>query len=356
MFKPNYRVTNELIDYLITLESLRKEIDLLPISVSVLNSLRETSKIESIHYSTMIEGNRLTLHQVKEVLLNDKTFAKERDEKEVKGYEKAFAWLKTQIDKGNAIEEKTVKQIHAIVMAGGRVPKPTPYRDGQNVIRDGATGKIVYLPPEAKDVPTLMKDLIDWLNNSDKNKIPVPLQAAILHYQFATIHPYYDGNGRTARLLATYLLQLKGYGLKGIYSLDEYYAQNLPAYYEALTIGSHNYYTDRADADITSWLEYFCSKMVESFRNVKKHAIKAQKIGKKDLSKQIKLLDNNQKKVLSLFKSKAFITSSDIQRLLKLNPRTIRNLAQNWVKSGFLIIANTSKKARKYSLSSEFDF
>lgn len=356
MFKPNYRATNELVRYLLTLESLRKEIDLLPISVSVLNSLRETSKIESIHYSTMIEGNRLTLEQVKEVLLEGKTFGKKRDEDEIKGCETAFIWLKSQVDKKNPITEATVKQLHAIVMGGGKIAKPTPYRDGQNVIKDGATRKIVYLPPEAKDVPKLMKELIKWLDDADKNKIPAPLQAAILHYQFATIHPYFDGNGRTARLLATYLLQLKGYGLKGIYSLDEYYAQNLPAYYEGLTIGSHNYYTDRADSDITVWVEYFCSKMVESFKSVKKHAMKAQKVGKKDVSQQIRHLDDTQRNVLTLFKSKAFITSSDIQKLLKANPRTVRDLAKKWVESGFLVIADPSKKARKYSLSEDFDY
>ncbi len=355
MFKPHYKMTNELVGSLVTLEALRKEIELLPISVSVLNSLRETSRMESIHYSTMIEGNRLTLEQVKEVLLEGKTFGRERDEKEIQGCETAFVWLKSQVDKRNPITEKIIKQLHAIVMGGGKIPKPNPYREGQNVIRDGVTRRIVYMPPEAKDVPKLMKELISWLDDADKHKIPVPLQAAILHYQFATIHPYFDGNGRTARLLATYLLQLKGYGLKGIYSLDEYYAQNLPAYYEGLTVGSHNYYTDRADSDITAWLEYFCSKMVESFGSVRKHALKAQKSGKKDVSQQIRSLDDKQRKVLLLFKSKSFITSFDIQKVLQLKPRTARDLAQKWVESGFLVIADPSKKARKYALAKEFE-
>ena len=81
MFKPHYKMTNELVDSLLTLETLRKEIELLPISVSVLNSLRETSRMESIHYSTMIEGNRLTLEQVKEVLLDDKIEVEKRIDK-----------------------------------------------------------------------------------------------------------------------------------------------------------------------------------------------------------------------------------------------------------------------------------
>jgi Fic family protein len=76
-----------------------------------------------------------------------------------------------------------------------------------------------------------------------EGEIPIPIIAAIAHYQFATIHPYYGGNGRTARILTTLILHMNGYALKGIYALEEYYAVNLPAYYNALTVGdSHNYY------------------------------------------------------------------------------------------------------------------
>lgn len=127
----------------------------------------------------------------------------------------------------------------------------TPYRDGQNVIRDGSTRAIVYMPPEASDVPLLMADLFAWVNEQLRTaELPSPILAAVAHYQYATIHPYNDGNGRTARLLTTLLLHRTGYGLKGIYSLEEYYARNLEAYYRALTIGpSHNYYDGRAEAE-----------------------------------------------------------------------------------------------------------
>ena len=87
--------------------------------------------------------------------------------------------------------------------------------------------------------------------------MPAPIVAALAHYQFATIHPYLDGNGRTARLLATLILRKAGYGLKGIYSLDEHYAKNLPSYYSALTVGSHNYYDGRAEGDVTPFVSLF---------------------------------------------------------------------------------------------------
>ncbi|MEX1233242.1 MAG: Fic family protein [Planctomycetaceae bacterium] len=69
------------------------------------------------------------------------------------------------------------------------------------MIHDSRARRIVYMPPEAKDVPKLMKDLVKWISQSEKQPLPCPLRAGIAHYQFATIHPYYDGNGRTARLL-----------------------------------------------------------------------------------------------------------------------------------------------------------
>ena len=131
------------------------------------------------------------------------------------------------------------------------------------------------MPPAADDVPSLMKDLVAWTNDSEAQGIPCPIRAGIAHYQFATIHPYYDGNGRTARLLATLILHLGGYDLKGLYSLEEYYARDLASYYKALTIGrSHNYYDGRATSDITSWVDYFCLGMADSFETVKKRARK----------------------------------------------------------------------------------
>ena len=93
------------------------------------------------------------------------------------------------------------------------------------------------MPPEASDVSQMMKDLIEWINEKLlEKKVPVPIIAALAHYQFATIHPYYDGNGRTARLLTNYILHHGGYGLKGIYSLEEYYAKNIHGYYNALVV------------------------------------------------------------------------------------------------------------------------
>src|SRR5215467_571701 len=128
-----------------------------------------------------------------------------------------------------------------------------------------------------------MKAMVSWIASSQRNSLPCPIRAGIAHYQFATIHPYYDGNGRTARLLTTLVLHVGGYDLKGLYSLEEYYARNLSAYYEAISVGpSHNYYEGRAESDITQWIEYFVSGMAHSFEKVAKQMSRSAGIAGED--------------------------------------------------------------------------
>jgi Fic family protein len=310
----------------------------------------------STHYSTQIEGNGLTAVQVKETIQKRSHFpGKERDENEVKNYYKAIVEIERFAINGEQIHEKNIKCIHGIVLRGNSTP--TPYRDGQNVIRDSISGNIVYLPPEANDVPVLMAQLIDWINQEIiKSELPSPIIAAIAHYQYATIHPYYDGNGRTARLLTNLILHKTGYGLKGIYSLEEYYAQNLNAYYDALSIGtSHNYYFGRIDTEITSFVEYFCHGMSLAFSAVRRQAINAAQRGVHDFSPLLRKIDPRQRRLLELFRQQGIVTSEEIAFHLGLSPRTIVALCKEWVASGFLELHNTSRKSRSYRLASDYE-
>ena len=200
-----------------------------------------------------------------------------------------------------------------------------------------------------------MEALIRWVQTQE-NLLPCPILAAISHYQFATIHPYYDGNGRTARLLTTFLLHQGGYSLKGLFSLEEYYARNLQAYYDAISIGpSHNYYLGRAGSDITKWVEYFCEGMADSFEKVHGAAIIAAKLGEKDQSLSFRELDPKQRKVLTLFQNQKTITAKAISELFGFKPKTCSNLCRKWVDDHFLIVVDPSKKGRKYELSGRFE-
>jgi Fic family protein len=349
-FNPKYTITGRIASSLMKLEALKESINHLPVTPHLIKMLRETARLKSTHYSTQIEGNRLLQKEVEQVIKGNGHFAGYvRDENEIKGYYAALEWCETHIDK--PITETTMKTIHGLVEGKGRKQvKPTPYRDGQNVIRDSTTGAIVYMPPEAKDVPVLMRQLVEWINDTDT---PAPITAALVHYQFATIHPYYDGNGRTARLLTTLVLHKGGYGLKGIYSLEEYYARDLPAYYSAISRGGHhNYYFGRTEADITPWVEYFILGMLNSFEHVKKAAMASKG---NDNSAALRSLSPIQRKLLLLFEDNDTITSMDVEKLFEFSSRSARLLCARMVKEQFFSIANPSDKARNYRLAKKWE-
>ena len=360
-FEPNFRITPGLTQHLLVVERHREALSILPITATLIASLRETARLLSTHYSTQIEGNMLTQSEVKQAIEGKKGGfpGRERDEREVRNYFRALEYVEQELKKETPISENLIKTIHSLVLMGAK--KETPYREGQNVIKDGSTGGIVYMPPEAPDVEPLMKGLVSWINDSLRSsELPAPIIAGLAHYQFATIHPYYDGNGRTARLLTTFILHRTGYGMNGIYSLEEYYAKNLQAYYKALTIGkSHNYYGGRAEADVTPFLEYFLSGMAISFKNVRE---KAQEMNMEQRiqtlprqTEKLRLLSPQQRQALSLFMKQKEISIQDISQHLGLKNRSSYGLLKKWLDEGFIKIGNTSRKARTYMLSNDWE-
>ena len=352
MFTPVFELTTTILDDLAAIDAARLAISELPIDVEMLASLRETARLGATHYSTQIEGNRLSDFEVSLVVAGWKLVGRERDEIEVRNYYLAIDIVEELALNKTPIGEKDIQLIHGWLMQGRS--SRTPYRDGQNVIRDSRTGKIVYLPPEAGDVSVLMAQLVEWLSLNPS--LPAPVIAAIAHYQFATIHPYYDGNGRTARLLTTLLLWKLGFSLKGIYNLEEYYAKNLDGYYDALNVGSsHNYYFGRAEASITPFIAYFCHGMSDALQAVKRHAKRAAERGGADNSPTLRLLDAKQRLALTLFRRQAIVTTQDLADHLNLGVRTIHKLCDTWCQSGFIELQDASRKSRAYRLTAPYE-
>jgi Fic family protein len=253
----------------------------LAIPPAIREELRRRARVRSTHYSTRIEGNRLTLAEAEQVIGGDRVrfHGRERDVTEVRNYWNALLRVEEWAAAGRPLTEELIQRIHALVERGARA-KPSPWRDGQNMIRDSESGALVYLPPEAKDVPSLMSGLVAWIRQAEEEMLPVPILAGLAHYQFVTIHPYYDGNGRTARLLATFLLHRGGHGLQGLFSLEEHHARDLAAYYNSLAVHPHhNYYEGRAEADLTPWLEYFLDTLAEAFNAAKNNSLQAMEVG-----------------------------------------------------------------------------
>jgi len=354
MFDPIFKITPRISKALMKIEASRTKIEGLPITTDLLISLRNSAKLEATHFSTYIEGNKLNEEQVEAVISGQGNPGRQRDQDEVTNYYAALNETENICKASKSITNNHILLIHSMVMNGKR--KKLPYREGQNAIRDSGTKAIVYMPPEAKDVPILMQELLEWTEKTIiEGEMPIPIVAAMAHYQFATIHPFYDGNGRTARLLTSLILHMNGYGLKGIYALEEYYAKNLPAYYNALTVGdSHNYYFGRAESDVTCFIDYFCLGMAESFQKVEERAFEEQRLKKIDISELLIELEPRQRQALVLFKNNHTISAIDIAQLFDIKIRRAQYICRMWSTNEFLVIKNPSKRNRAYSLPQKF--
>ncbi|MBW6518165.1 MAG: Fic family protein [ANME-2 cluster archaeon] len=351
---PTYTIAPATAAALMQIEADRTVVEQTPLPLAVQEELRRRARIRSTHYSTRIEGNRLTLEEAEQVIEGKQFLGRERDVGEVRNYWNALLRVEEWAAKGVPLTEDLIKRLHALVEKGARAG-PSPYRDGQNVIRDSASGAIVYMPPEAKDVPVLMAALVNWGNTATKDGVPVPLIAALVHYQFVTIHPYYDGNGRTARLMATFILHRGGYGLHGFFSLEEHHARDLDAYYQALVVHPHhNYYEGRPTADLTSWLEYFVRLLAEVFTAAREEALRSLDEGITIEPEALRRLDPRARTVLALFTKKEQITSSEVANTLGLSQRMARVLLKNWVEEGWLEVADPSRRARAYTLNEHY--
>jgi Fic family protein len=360
-FEPKYEITPVVSRALFDIDAIRNEVDEQPVNIRTLYSLRESSRLQSTHYSTKIEGNSLTEKDVAALIATQNTNGNlkgraSHDENEALAYSVAFDWVLANLD--NPITLNTIVNIHRLVE--GKKPLKaqsksgkTEFRDGQNVVRDSITGAISYMPPEASDVPELMRALLKWIAQS-VGTVPIPVIAAIAHYQFVTIHPYYDGNGRTARLLTTLILHKFGFGLGGIYSLEKYYAEDLQSYYAVLDGGyHHNYYFGRDKTDFTNWIEYFLLGMVKSFANVSSVILK-EKSAALDSASLFRGMTERQRAVLTLFVENDEIRSKQIQALFGVSTRTASYIANTMVKCGFLEVGNTATKTRTYKLAKSY--
>jgi Fic family protein len=197
-----------------------------------------------------------------------------------------------------------------------------------------------------------MAGLVRWVHKAEKEQIPVPIIAALVHYQFVTIHPYYDGNGRTARLLATFILQRDGYGLHGFFSMEEHHARDLSGYYLSLAVHQHhNYYFGRAKADLTAWIEYFVAVLARVFTQAKDETLHYNQSGLPVEHEKLRQLDHRARVVLALFAKKDRIRTNDAADALGLSSRMVRILMRQWVQDGWLVLLDASNRSRTYGLS-----
>ncbi len=356
-YKPIFRVTSPMLKLLGKMEAAREIVETMELPFDLEREFHRDASARMSHYSTKIEGNRLTLKQTKELLEGREVVAREIDKREVMNYYDCLDFIHKHSKSKKSITEKLVKAIHSIVQKGilrGRLRGE--YREAQNAVYDSATRKAVYFPPESHEVPFLMRGLLSWLN-SDRETHTI-LKAGIAHYQFVTIHPFMDGNGRWARALATLLLYRAGYDLKRFYSLEEYYAEDLNGYYGALHRCQGVVYYDNPNPDITSWLEYFLNGAAITFERVKEKALGAAKKYQVPQAKQdIELMQRigpRERRVISYFGKNSQLRTRDLCRLFNIKERAGRDLLAKWMEIGLVEKQGTGKRDAYYVLSAGY--
>ena len=356
-YNPIFRTTASMIKHLGKIEAARQIVENLDMPLALERELRQEASIKMTHYSTKIEGNRLTLKQTKEMLAGKEIIAREIDKREVINYYDSLELIHKVSQSGKPISEKLIKEIHAVIQKGILKGKLRgEYREAQNAIYDSKTRKPVYFPPEAKDVSSLMKSLVDWLNR-DRESHAI-LKAGIAHYQFVTIHPFMDSNGRTARALATLVLYKEKYDLKQFYSLEEYYAEDLKGYYDALHKCQGVHYYDKPNPDITLWLEYFLKGAAIVFDQVKEKALEA--TGKplpKKTDKDVKLLQKigpREKRVLAYFQKHLQLKTKNLCTIFQIKDRAARDLLTKWIDEGLIEKQGSGNRNAYYVLSADY--
>ena len=162
------------------------------------------------------------------------------------------------------VSETLILEIYRRLADGvrGGSAGPGQYRFVQNFIVNSATGETIYTPPPAQDVPGLMRELVDWLNQP--TDIHPVIVSGIAQFQFVHIHPFLDGNGRTSGLLSTLLLYRAGYDFKHLFTISEYYDRDRLAFYSALQS------VRQSNMDMMVWVEYFTTGLATQLAEVKR--------------------------------------------------------------------------------------
>ena len=316
-FRPKFTITGRINNALLEIERARGFLDATKLKDDWISQLQSEALILEAHHSTHIEGTELTLDQAHMILAGEQVDdVRPDDRQELLNYREAMEFVSEYLDRKTEITEGLIKNVHHILVKDvrGGTLEPGQYRQVQNYVVNTATGEIIYTPPNPEDVPGLMKEFVEWLNNT--GDVSPILASGIAQHRFVDIHPFIDGNGRTARVLCTLILYLNGYDFKRLFSLSEFYDTNRPEYYRAIqAVREH-------DMDMTPWLEYFIGGLKVQMQEVRDRgeaAIRKEIV----LEKAVNIgLNKRQRKALTHLTRHADISRSEYVKLFEVSLRT----------------------------------
>lgn len=281
--------------------------------------------------SSRIEG---TQTQMDEALLDEDEIAPERknDWQEVNNYIKALNQAIEEL-KQLPISSRLIKQTHRTLLSSvrGEHKLPGEYRNSQNWIGGHSLSDAIFIPPNQNFVPDLMSDLEKFLHNDEIN-VPALIKIGIAHYQFETIHPFLDGNGRIGRLLITLFLVDQKILQKPLLYLSAFFEKNKGLYYDNLTFV-------RSKNDMTQWLKYFLVGVAETAENA---AQTLSAILELKAALEVNLIQNFGKRasnanllLQNLFK-KPVVHVNQVQQLLGVSYKSANDLVSDFVQAGIL--------------------
>jgi len=317
------------------------------------NKLRKVSKKKSSYASNKIEGNPLTEEQANAAIESDEHKHFLGPEKEMRNYFQALEFLEAQRLANTDFSTDLILQTQELVEWGASKEKiglrgPTP-PGVLFAVYDSETGAPEYIPPQADDIPDLLEELVSYVNTTDDHPLIV---AAVVHYQLVTIHPFEDGNGRTARLLSGYIIDRTEYSFAGIGSLEEYFAYDIDEYYQALQMDlPASYYEGRDNPPHPEiWVEYFL-RMVELYTN--RVFDLANESSEEALSASLSHLNLREQSFLKFLLEKHLndFKPVEVAPLLGVTNRTVTNRCAKLAQEGFLVPHLVNKRVSRYSLS-----
>jgi len=280
--------------------------------------------------SSRIEGTQTHIDEA--VLDVSQIDPEKRDDwQEVQNYVEAMS---TAIDKLKTLplSVRLLKNTHAILMQGVRGERKTPgcFRTTQNWIGGSNLGNAMFIPPHHDSIADLMSDLEKFWHD-DNVKVPELIRIAISHYQFETIHPFLDGNGRIGRLLITLFLINKNLLEKPSLYLSDFLERNRGAYYDALT-------RVRSSNDLVHWVVFFLDAVIETAESSKQTFQKIMSMRNQYESQMVTLgrRAENARALLVLLYKKPAVTGKEVASLLDVTPRAANGLIDQFIELGIL--------------------
>jgi Fic family protein len=303
-FQPIFHISPLLLERIKQIAVLVHELNKRVVPDIILTQIQAEARAVSTYASTSIEGNPLPLTEVKRLLKKHPDHLRQ-SEQEIINYNQVLTDLGAQPEW--QVTKALLLQIHqGVTKQLLPAHQSSRFRQEPVVVHDPRTGEVVYLPPDHGDVESLIDVLLAFVE-ANQDKLDPLLLAGILHKQLVVIHPFVDGNGRTARLASKILLARLGLNLFNLFSFENYYNQNVTRYFEHVGL-SGNYYDLVEAIDFTPWLEYFAGGILDEL-------LRVQKVIEKKQASPATTLKSYHQQILDTIDSQGFITDQDYARL-----------------------------------------